>query len=45
MHEIIYSKFSDDYIIRECSIMSTVEPLFIGTYEECLIKLSKIKRA
>ena len=43
MHEIIFSVFYDDYIIRESSILSTIKPLFIGTYDECTIKLSKIK--
>lgn len=43
MYEIIYSVFYNDYVIRDCSTISTVKPLFIGTLEECSIKLSKIK--
>jgi len=43
MHEVIFSVFYDDYIIRESSIISTIKPLFIGSYEECITKLSKIK--
>jgi len=46
MHEIIYSVFHNDYVIRDVfSVVSTIEPLFIGTYQECIIKLAKIKGA
>ena len=43
MHEIIFSIFYNDYIIRESLILSTIKPLFIGTYDECTAKLSRIK--
>ena len=43
MYEIIFSVFSNDYIIRELCIFSTAKPLFIGTYDECVLKLLKIK--
>jgi hypothetical protein len=43
MHEIIYSVFYNDYIIRESLTISTIKPLFIGTHDECITKLLKIK--
>ena len=41
MHEIIFSYFFNRFIIREISKISTVKPVFIGTYDECIDQLPK----
>lgn len=35
MYEVIWSKFSNCFIVRSVIICSTVKPMFIGTKDEC----------
>jgi len=41
MYEVIFSKFSDCYIARPVNTHSTVQPLFIGTEDECIGYIAK----
>lgn len=35
MYEVIWSVFSNCYVLRPANMYSTVKPLFIGTRDEC----------
>ena len=41
MYEVIFSKFNNRYIVRLIDIISTINPLYIGTEYECNIYISK----
>lgn len=41
MYEVIWSKFSDRFIVRSVTICSTVKPMFIGTEDECNNHIAK----